>query len=439
MIYDNNSTATHHKEQTAVKLKASILVLGGGLAGVQIVRELEKVLPSEDASIRLVCPDKLVLVTPMLHEIASSDLDLSSIVIPIDRMMKRSQFIEAVVEKIDLDKKAVTVVDGFIGRRRVLTCDHLILALGAVTDFQGIDNLDRYALTIKSLDDAVKLRTRLVANVKEASTTSDPSLRERLLTLVVAGGGFSGVETVAGLDDLVRSLIRPYPNLDSRMVRVVLIHSGDNILPALSPELGLYAEKKLKKRGIQLLLNRRVKAITADAVTLDDETVISTRFVVWGAATTVSPLIAGLPITKRDGRIPVTRMLEVIGHPGVWTLGEGALVSSMETGNRYKPMRNPHRQARILALNVAASLHGSPLVEFELRHMEDAELFAGSELIAKLLTWHFSGAPAIWVWRAIYLGETPYWEMRLRVALRWIQQFLHLRKRRSLLDSDEHR
>jgi NADH:ubiquinone reductase (H+-translocating) len=434
MIYDNNSTARHHKEQTAVKLKASILVLGGGLAGVQIVRELEKVLPSEDAFIRLVCPDKLVLVTPMLHEVASSDVDLSTIVIPIDRMMKRSQFVEAVVEKIDLDQKAVTIADGLTGRRRVLTCDHLILALGTVTDFQGIDNLDHYALTIKSLDDAVRLRARLVANVKEASTTKDSSLRERLLTLVVTGGGFSGVETVAGLDDLVRSLIRPYPNLDPGMVRVLLIHSDDNILPALSSELGLYAAKKLRKRGIQLLLNRRVKAITADAVTLDDETIISTRFVVWGAATTASPLIAGLPIANRDGRIAVTRMLEAIGHPGVWTLGDAALVSNMETGTRLSTMRNPHRQARILALNVAASLHGSPLVEFELRHMENEEPFAGSDLVAKLLTWHFSGAPAIWVWRAIYLGETPYWEMRFRVALQWIQHFLRVGKRRSLLD-----
>lgn len=402
-----------------MKQKTTVLILGGGFAGVQVARELEQVLSPEEAEIRLVSRDNFVLFTPMLHEVAASDLEITTIVNPIRKMVKRTQFIAADVEKVDLDNKAVSIVHGFDRHSHVLTCDHLVLALGSVPNFHGMAGLERYALTMKSLEDAISLRNRMIAHLEEADSECAAASRDRLLTMVVAGGGFAGVETVAGLYDFLQAAIGSYSRLHTSMLRVLLIHSGDYLLPELGPDLGRYTEEKLRKRGIDVRTKRRLEAVTSEGITLDDGTFIPTCFVVWTAGNTTSPQIATLPVAKAGGRIPVSEMLEVTAHPGVWSLGDCALVPNQMGGFHPPTAQHALRQAKTLALNIAASLRGKPLKPFSFRTIGQLAAIGRRAGVARILGWRFSGFAAWWMWRTIYLSKLPRWEKRLHVALDW--------------------
>jgi NADH dehydrogenase len=399
--------------------KPRILVLGGGFAGVQVASSLEKILSKDDADIVLVSRDNFVLFTPMLHEIAASDLDITTIVNPIRKMIKRTQFIAADVEHIDVEAKTVTIVHGFDRHSHVLTCDHLVLALGSVPNFHGRADLERHALTMKSLEDAIGLRNRMIAHLEEADTECAASSREHLLTMIVAGGGFAGVETVAGLFDFLHVAVRSYPNLHSSMLRVVLVHSGELLLPELGPDLGRYAEKILQERGIEVHTKKRLGAIGPEGVTLDDGTFIASGFVVWTAGNTTSPQIANLPIAKTGGRVPVSEMMEVQSHPGVWSLGDCALVPDGDGGFHPPTAQHALRQAKTVAYNIAASLRGTPQRPFTFKTIGQLAAIGRRTGVAKIFGLRFSGFPAWWMWRTIYLSKLPRWEKRIHVALGW--------------------
>ena len=399
--------------------KPKILILGGGFAGVQVASTLEKLLAKDDADIVLVSRDNFVLFTPMLHEIAASDLDITTIVNPIRKMIRRTHFIAADVERIDVESKSVTIIHGFDRHSHVLTCDHLILALGSVPNFHGRADLERYALTMKSLEDAMGLRNRMIAHLEEADTECAASSRQHLLTMIVAGGGFAGVETVAGLFDFLHAAVRSYPNLNPSMLRVVLVHSGEFLLPELGPDLGRYAEKILRERGIEVHTKRRLDSIGPEGVTLDDGTFISSRFMVWTAGNTTSPLIANLPIAKIGGQVPVNEMLEVQSHPGVWSLGDCALVPNGSGGFHPPTAQHALRQAKTVGYNIAASLRGKPQRPFTFKTIGQLAAIGRRTGVARIFGLRFSGFLAWWMWRTIYLSKLPRWEKRIHVALDW--------------------
>ena len=210
-----------------------IVILGGGFAGVTVAMELEKRLARDRVEIMLVNSDNFFLFTPMLHEIAASDLDLTTIVNPIRKMLRRVHFFAGEIDRIDLAGKKVLVSHGFDHHQHEFEYDLLVVGLGSVSNFYGISGLQEHALTMKSLSDAMRLRNHLIAHLEEADSECCNEKRP-LLTLVVAGGGFAGVETIAGINDFVLGALRSYPHLNEGMVRMVLVHAG----PVLLPELG---------------------------------------------------------------------------------------------------------------------------------------------------------------------------------------------------------
>jgi len=413
----------------ADRKKTRIVVLGGGFAGVYATMELEKSLGrSDDVEITLVNKDNFFLFTPMLHEVAASDLDLTHIVNPIRKLLDRAAFFNGEVLSIDLPGRTVEVTHGEIADQphpHKLPFDHLVLALGGVTNFYGLPGLKERALTMKSLGDAIALRNRLIEALEEADFECCPNVRQRMMTFVVAGGGFAGVETIAAINDFVREAVPFYKNLKESDVRMVLVHSGSVILPELSPKLGVYAKEKLAARGVEILLDARVKGFSRAGVELADGTLIPTRNLVWTAGTSPNPLLAALPCNKDRGRIVANEFMEVPGHPGVWALGDCALIPDRTTGGYCPPTaQHASRQGKILARNMVAAIRGGAKKPFVFKTLGQLASIGRRCGVASVFGWNFSGFVAWWMWRTIYLSKLPRFERKVRVAIDWTLDLL---------------
>jgi len=401
--------------------RTQIVILGGGFGGVYTAMHLEKQLAHEpNVDITLVNRENFFLFTPMLHEVAASDLDITHIVNPIRKLLHRVNFFEGDVEYIDLPNKCVGVSHGYESHTHELPYDHLVLALGSITNFFNLPGLEDHALTMKSLGDAIQVRNRMIANLEEASSECSVQGRAPLLSVVVAGGGFAGAETIAGINDFLRESVAFYPNLSEELLRIVLVHPGEVILPELGPKLGAYAQKKLAQRGVDIRTNTRVTGVTEHGVALSDGSTIPSCTVIWTAGTSPNPLLAALPCTKDRGRVVVNEYMEVPEWPGVWSLGDGALVPDRKTGTYYPPTaQHALRQGKVLAHNITGTLRGGQKKPFIFKTLGQLAAIGKRTGVANILGVNFSGFIAWWLWRTIYLSKLPRLEKKCRVMMDW--------------------
>jgi NADH:quinone reductase (non-electrogenic) len=399
-----------------------VVILGGGFGGVYAAIEFEKTLARDaDVDVTLVNRENFFLFTPMLHEVASSDLDMTNIVNPIRKLLRHVEFFHGDVESIDLAQKQVHVVHGQTHHGHTLPYDQLVLAFGSVTNFYNLPGLAERALTMKTLGDAIFLRNRMIAHLEEANFECAASLRKPLLIFVVAGGGFAGVETIAGMNDFLREALPFYPHLRPDMLRLVLVHSGPVILPELGEQLGRYAHEKLSARGVEIKTNTKVIEMSDQEVSLSDGTHITTTTLVWTAGTAPNPLLATLPCRTKGGRLLVNEWLEVPDWPGVWALGDCALIPDRLTGG-YHPPTGQHalREAKVAARNVTAAFRGTTKQQFRFRTIGQLAAIGRRTGVARILGFNFSGVIAWSLWRAIYLSKLPRIEKKVRVVLDWL-------------------
>lgn len=406
--------------------RTRVLIVGGGFAGVYAAVELDRLLKHDpNVEVTIVNRDNFFLFTPMLHEVAASDLDVTHIVNPVRKLVRKVQFFDGDVVDLDVERRAVVVSHGADAHTHALPYDHLVIALGSITNFFGLPGLEERALTMKSLGDAIALRNRLIALLEEADTECCADIRRRLLTFVVAGGGFAGVETIAGINDFVHEALRYYPNLSPEMVRMVLVHPGSVILPELSESLGRYAQRKLAERGVEIRSATKVAAVTDDTVTLTDGTTLEASTLLWTAGTTPNPLLGTIPCAKERGRLRVDPTLEVPGWPGVWALGDCALVPDARTGSFHPPTaQHAIRQGKVVARNVVAAIRGGRKRPFTFRTIGQLASLGRRTGVAEIFGIRFSGFVAWWLWRTIYLAKLPRFEKKLRVALDWTLDLL---------------
>ena len=407
--------------------KHRILILGGGFGGLYTALELEKKLPKyPNVEVTLVNRENFFLFTPMLHEVAAGDLDLTNIVNPVRKLLRKVSFFEGEVEAIDLAACTVSVSHGFQRHTHELEFDQIVLGLGSSTNFFGLPGLEEHALTMKSLSDAINLRNRLIALLEEADTECvDSTNRNALLTFVVAGGGFAGVETIGGINDFVRGCLRFFPNIRQENIRMVLVHPGPVVLPELSSSLGRYTQETLRRKGIDVRLNTKVEGYEDDTVVLSDGSNLPTHTLIWTAGTTPHSLLAALPCAKERGRIIVNDSLEVKGSQGVWAIGDCALVPDKSTG-KYCPPTAQHalREGKVLAHNLLTAVTGQSKKSFSFATLGQLAAIGRRTGVASILGKNFQGFIAWWLWRTIYLSKLPRFEKKVRVALDWTLDLL---------------
>jgi NADH dehydrogenase len=420
--------------KTPIQLKR-ILILCGGFGGIEVLRQLQKAFQDDvSVDITLVSRDNFFLFTPMLPEVSSGMIETRHILTPVRTFCKRAKFYEASVESIDLKNKDV-VIAHTIGkqtypinyRSHTLKYDYLVLALGGKTNFFGMTEVADNALTIKSVGDAIVLRNHVISMLEQADIEhEDLELRRRLMTFVIVGGGFSGVEAAGELNDFVRESIEHfYHNLDRMDARIILVNSGGRILPEVTEDLAQFALQQLRKNGVEVMLNTRLIGATQDSVKLNNGSLISCNTLIWAGGALPDKLIANLSCDHdKSGRIVANKYLEINGYEnGAFVVGDCACITDPHTGSPYPPTaQHALRQAKVATKNIIFAINGMPndrKISFDYKTKGMMALIGKRNGVGILLGLKVHGFTAWFLWRLYYLGNLPTTEKKLRVMVDW--------------------
>ncbi len=418
--------------------KTRIVILGGGFAGMTVANSLEHAFgadPSVDFT--LISDTNALLFTPMLAEVAGSSVEPTHISSPLRSSLHRTQVIRGRVTGVDQEKNKITLSmdDRLSGAEytaettRELPYDHLALALGAVSNFMGLENVQKVAFNFKSLMDAMQIRNHVIGMFERADNEPDASKRQEILTFVVAGGGFAGVELAGALNDFARGILADYPKLRAEELHIILVHGRDRILPELSESLAHYALERMTARGVTFKLNARLADARPGVVVLKPQEEIRAQTLVWTAGNTPHPLLKTLSVEHdRRGAVVADVTLAVKGQHGLWVAGDCGAITDARTGKPCPPTAQyASREAATLAHNIHASIKGKPLKPFHFdslgglcvvgHHTACAELTIP---LARQNTIQFSGLLAWLMWRAIYLSKLPGLERKVRVLTDWV-------------------
>jgi len=401
-----------------------ILILGGGFAGVYTARYLEKFLRADEASITLVNRENYWVYQPMLAEVISGSIGLTNVVSPIRRLCPRTNLIMRAVEDINLKNQTVTISPGFRPRQLQLKYDHLVIALGTITDFHGMPGMIENAMPFRTLVDAMVLRNHLIHVLEEADVEENPELRRQLLTFVVGGGGFSGVEVMAELNDFVHCVKRNYLRLRKEPHRCVIVQAGDRVLPEMSEALANFAQRILRRRGIEIILNDRLKAATSERAILQSGTEIPCKTLISTVPSALPPIIQNLDCSREHGKLLVNTGLELKDYEGkVWALGDCASIKTV-AGTKVPPTaQHAIREATTAAINIAAAVRGGRRAEFGFDGLGTLGSLGHGAAIAQIFGVKVSGLLAWLLWRYIYLTKMPGLNRKVRIATDWL---LHL-------------
>ncbi|MCD0452612.1 NAD(P)/FAD-dependent oxidoreductase [Actinocorallia sp. API 0066] len=400
-------------EGASAEAAARVVVVGGGFGGVAVARRFERLVArGARVDVTLVSDSGFLLFTPMLAEVAGGALEAQHIGAPVRACAPHTRFRRGEVVRIDAGSKKVVLRTGG-PRDDEIGYDHLVIATGVAPAFFGLPGVAERAFTLKTLADAARLRAHVLGLLDLAEQERDPRVRRRLLSFVVAGGGFAGAETVAELFDLVHGVLRYYPGITEDEPTFTLVHSGHRILPEMPESLGAYARARLEARGIVFRFGVRVAEVAESAVWLADRTSIPAHTLVWTAGNKPGPLLSG-------ERLKTDAALRVTGAADVWAVGDCAQIPDPD-GTPYPPTaQHAIRQGGKAADNIAAVLAGREPEPFVFRAIGVLCLLGHRTAAAEIRGVRLSGLAAWFLWRGIYLAKLPGAEKRVRVLSDWV-------------------
>jgi NADH dehydrogenase len=419
--------------------KKRILVLGGGFAGIECARKLESYFKRDsDIELVLISEDNFLLFTPMLPQVASGMIETRHIIIPIRTICTKTVFYESRIKNIDPYGKYVTLYGTNEKRGVSLEYDYLVVALGSQTNFFGNQSVENHAYTVKSLNDAVVLRNRVIDMLEQAENETDPILRQSLLTFVIVGAGFAGIETAGEIHDFLLDAKKHYPNISEKEIRVVVLEALSIVLPGFSDKLAKFTKDKLIQRGIEIMLNTIVVSFDGSEVLIkdaanDNKTAvipaeirsIQTKTLVWTAGVTPVDTIKNSLFKTDRGRVIVNEYLEVPEFPGVFAIGDCSLTINPQTNKPYPPTaQNAEAEAKFAAYNLYATIKGKIKKKIDYMSKGQMAIIGKRTAIAQIYGMNVYGFIAWWIWRTVYLRKVPKFNKRLRIFLDWTADLL---------------
>jgi NADH dehydrogenase len=389
-----------------------VLVLGGGFGGLWATRALA------NAPVRITLVDRTNhhLFQPLLYQVATAGLSAPDIAAPLRHILRGQKNVTVRLDEakvIDLDARRVQLADGR------LDYDYLLVATGATHAYFGNDAWAEHAPGLKTLDDALAIRGRVLSAFEAAEREDDPELRRRWLNFVVIGGGPTGVELAGTLAEIARhTLPREFRRADVRSACVHLVEAGPRVLSAMPPELSEKTRLQLKKLGVEVHTGKPVSAIDADGVTLGDER-IDSRTVLWAAGVAASPLGRQLGTAlDRAGRVAVAPDLSIPGHPDVFVIGD---LASIEQDGRPVPGVAP--AAKQMGAHAAAAirsrLRGQPSTPFRYRDYGNLATIGRMAAVVHYGRLKLSGLLAWWFWLVAHLFFLIGFRNRIIVLVNW--------------------
>ena len=352
-------------------------MLGGGFAGVDCTRKLESYFKSNyDIELTLVSDDNFLLFTPMLPQVVAGTITPRHIVMPIRALCKKARIYESVVRDIDPVQQHVTLegTPEKIGAR--IHYDYLVIALGSKTNFFGLNDVERNSFTMKTLADAISLRNRIIDMLEQAENEKNSEIKKRLLTFVIVGGGFAGVETAGEINDFLHDAISYYHNTKKEDIQVILVEAASTILQGFNEKLTAYAHKKLEKNGIKILLQNTVTII-------------------------------------------VNEFLEIPDYPGIFAIGDCSQFDD-EINNKFPPTAQlAEAHAKLAAYNIKQAIENKEKRKFEYNWKGQSAIIGKHYGIAEVMGVKITGFWAWVLWRNYYLTKMPNLEKRIRVWIDW--------------------
>jgi NADH dehydrogenase len=398
------------------KQARNLVIVGGGFAGSRLTQLLEHRMPPE-WSVRLISQENYITFNPLLPEVVGASILPGHVIAPHRQMVHCSNVCMAEVTDIDLDERVLHYRGEGSGQ---MPFDQLVLACGANANLDIVKGMAQYALPLKTLGDALFLRNRIISRLEQAELQPVRELRRWLTTFIIVGGGFSGVETAGELVDFVQASLRYYRNIAPDDVRVVLLHSGDRLLPELSESLGRFTEKRMRRDGVDVRLNSRAVRVTDRGVMLDSDEILIAGTVVCTIGTQPNPLLAQIPAPKARGRLVVNDDFSVPSVPGIWAVGDCAAVKNQHDGNVAPPTAQfAEAAAECAADNIVAALAGRATKPFAYRPQGQLASIGHNKAVAEIFGVKLSGFVAWLLWRGLFLLRIPTFARKSRLFLEW--------------------
>ena len=394
-----------------------IVVIGGGFGGVPAARHLERFLRDRaDVEMTLVSRENFFVITPLLFEACSGRLELRHCAQPIRAALRRTRFVEATVESVDVDRRIVRAVAQ--DSTYDLPYDHLVVGLGASTNEQLIPGSSN-ALTFKTMADALVLRNHLIEQFERADAAGESTTRRGCLTVVQIGGGLVGIELLGELTAFADDVLRFYPRLRRNEIRFMLFEAGPRVLPEIDEKLAAVARRVLERRGADIRVSTPVRAIEPGRVHIANE-IIDAGTIVLAAGIVPSAIAAAIPVERdQRGRIAVDATMRSRSHPQVWALGDCAAIPAPDGGFYPALAQHTVREARHLARNIRAVIDGRAPTPFVFQPLGTMASLGHTRGVASVFGFRLTGFLAWWIRRTYYLFQMPRWDRRLRIVLDW--------------------
>ena len=395
-----------------------IVIIGGGFAGAKCAGTLRSKLRGNDAEIILFNSENHLVFSPLLADAVGSTLNLQDVIVPLRQLLPNVMCRTEKVNSIDLAGDCLEY-EGHDGLPRQLHYNHLVVACGNISNLNVVPGMADHAFPLKTVGDAAVLRTHVIQQLEKAEVCEDPERRRWYLSFIVVGGGYSGVETAGEINELVRSSRRFYTNIHEADITVTLVHSRDQLLPEISPQLREFARAEMARAGVTIKLNTRVQLATGEGVGVGDS-FLHGGTIVCTIGSTIAPVVERLDTPKEKGRLLTNPDMRLHGSGNVWAVGDCALITNALDGQPSPPTGQfAERQGRQCAQNIMRVMNGEATRPFSFKMLGQLCSIGGHNAVAEMFGFRLSGFWAWFAWRGVYLFKLPAWSRRIQVGFDW--------------------